>query len=80
LSFADIKITANGICCIGTPGGGTILKRWIKVKQRQLSIQKASVVTTRAVESESEGILGGAGVRFGVGVGKNVPTPTPNSV
>jgi hypothetical protein len=29
---------------------------------------------TRAVESESEGILGG------VGVGKNVPTPTPISI
>jgi hypothetical protein len=45
------------------------------------------------VESESEGILGGVGVRRnfrwsrsrkeflgGVGVGKNVPTPTPTSV
>jgi hypothetical protein len=31
---------------------------------------------TRAVESKSEGILGGAGV----GVGKNVPTPTPTSI
>jgi hypothetical protein len=29
----------------------------------------------RAVESESEKILG----RVRVGVGKNVPTPTPNS-
>jgi hypothetical protein len=29
---------------------------------------------SRAVESESEGILGG------IGVGKNVPTPTPTSV
>jgi hypothetical protein len=34
-------------------------------------------VNTRAVESESEGILGGVGV--GVGVGKNVPTLTPTS-
>jgi hypothetical protein len=42
------------------------------------------------VESESEGILGGVGIfrwnrsrkEFlgGVGVGKNVPTPTPTSV
>jgi hypothetical protein len=31
-------------------------------------------VNTRAVESESEGILGG------VGVGKDVPTPTPTSI
>jgi hypothetical protein len=35
-------------------------------------------VYTRAVESESEGILGGVGVR--VEVGKNVATPTPTSV
>jgi hypothetical protein len=41
-----------------------------------LSGSKSSTVDvcTRAVESESEGILGG------VGVGKNVPTPTPTSV
>jgi hypothetical protein len=32
-----------------------------------------NISETRAVESESEGILGG------VGVGKNVPTPTPTS-
>jgi hypothetical protein len=32
------------------------------------------------VESESEGILGGAGVGFGVGVSKNVLTLTPNSI
>jgi hypothetical protein len=31
-------------------------------------------IVNRAVESESEGILGG------VGVGKNVPTPTPTSI
>jgi hypothetical protein len=34
------------------------------------------VVGVRAVESESEGILGGVGVE----VGKNIPTPTPPSI
>jgi hypothetical protein len=32
------------------------------------------VAVMRAVESELEGIVGG------IGVGKNVPTPTPTSV
>jgi hypothetical protein len=38
------------------------------------SVTTQSVVQPRAVESESEGILGG------VGVGNNVPTPTPTSI
>jgi hypothetical protein len=37
-------------------------------------IANIHTVASRAVESESEGILGG------VGVGKNVPTPTLNSI
>jgi hypothetical protein len=35
---------------------------------------RTMIVLRRAVESESEGILGG------VGVGKNVPIPTPTSI
>jgi hypothetical protein len=37
---------------------------------------KIKGIETRAVESESES----AGILGGVGVGKNVPTPTPTSV
>jgi hypothetical protein len=37
---------------------------------------RIQIHTSRAVESESEGILGAVGV----GVGKDVPTPTPTSI
>jgi hypothetical protein len=61
-----------------------IIKDATRMNCLKIFVVKYGIVSIRAVESESEGISGGVGVGRNLQVesesGKNIPTPTPNSV
>jgi hypothetical protein len=62
-------------CCMVAASRKALALTVIAVRNSYLR-NVLTVVTCRAVESESEGISAGVGV----GAGKNVPTPTSTSV
>jgi hypothetical protein len=70
----DIHRQLTAVHGEGVMNDSNVMKWCQMFNAGRTNVHTKSDLGTRAVESESEEILGG------VGVGKNVPTPTPNSI